>query len=173
MKRRRRPRKSGNVVRQRATEHPGAPPDLINGRAMMAVSILYEDITGKGLEHKDARGPGYLREYLRDYKQYQNDTLRCLDGCYEVLVENHAERKEPVDPKHIQIIKKTIKDAMDVIWHGKKGKLIENPDPKPPEPELKSEPITEPEPEPEPEPESADEEVDWESRFADGEFDLE
>jgi hypothetical protein len=172
MKRRSRRRKPGGVVQQRTEKHTGASPDLINGRAMMTVSILYEDVSGKGLEHKDARGPGYLREYLRDYKQYQSDVLRCLDGCYEVLMENHAERKEPVDPKHIQIIKKTIKDAVDVVWHGKKGKkLIENPDPKPPEPELKSEPITEPESAPEPE--SADEEVDWESRFADGEFDLE
>ena len=140
---------------------------------MMTVCILYEDVTGKGLEHKDARGIKYLREYLRDYKKYQKEVLRCLPGCYEVLVENREERKESVDPKHIRLIKKTIKNMMDIVWRGKKEKKKKEPEPQPPP---KPEPVpetTEPEPVIDTEPEVGGEEIDWEARFADGEFDLE
>lgn len=143
-----------------------APPDLINGRAMMAVSMLYESVTGKGLEHKESRGLPYLRTYLKDYKKYQDDVRRCLAGTYEVLAECHEERGETVDPKHIRLIKKTIKEEMEYMWGGKKRPKTEPDTPK----------AEEPAPEPKPEPEKAEvveEEIDWETRFANGEFDLE
>lgn len=164
---RRRRKRSRRVADRETKTKMTAPPDLINGRAMMTVSILYESITGKGLEHADSRGLPYLRTYLKDYKRYQNEVRRCLAGCYEVLVENHEERNDSVDPKHIRLIKKTIKEEMEYVWGGKKRPKTEQPDPP------KAEPAFEPESEPASEPESTVGEMDWEARFADGEFDLE
>ena len=147
---------------------------------MMAVSILYEEMDSiKAVPAADYYGRGnrglnYVREYLRDYrhKQYQSEVKRCLEGCYEVLVECREGRGDPVDHECLQSVKKVIADEMAVIWHGKGRKKKEEAEET--EPEVEVEPEVDSGYELEPEPDSDYElEPDWEERFAAGEFDLE
>lgn len=119
-RRERKPRKGGG---KKASD---ALPELINGRAMMAVSILYENIVGKGLDHPESRGIKYLQDFLRDYKRYQEKVRHALAGCYEVLTEERIRHHETVDKKHLRLITKTIKEEMKNIWKTRKKETVDN-----------------------------------------------
>lgn len=148
-------------------------PELINGRGMMAVYLLYEELENP---KREGRGKSYIQKYLRDYKdkQHQKLVLECLPGCFEVLLENKRARKQPFDAELLEDVKRFIVVEMGYIWEGKKRPVDKK---KIPVVEIddetdytEEEEKVEPPPQDDSEPE--EEEVDWGSRFADGEFDL-
>jgi hypothetical protein len=153
--------------------------DLINGRAMMMVSLLYDELE---FPKREGRGTLYVQRYLRDYKEHQARVRECLTQCYEVLVEAKTERKDPLDLELVKQLKQVITAEIGYIWEGKKRPVVKKPevtdffdeyeDDEENE-EAKVETKVEVQPETPEEIPQREEELDWESRFSDGEFDLE
>lgn len=163
-----------------------AGAELINGRSMMAVCLLYEELE---YPKREGRGTSYVQKLLRDYKDHKERVQECLPSCYEVLEEGRRRRKDPFDAELLKRVKQTIADEMGYTWEGKKRPVDKkqtavvdvddeseyDPEPEPQEEEKEGEesPAYEPPPDEQEQPESPEEEVDWAARFSDGEFDLE
>lgn len=139
-----RKRKSNALMRDHSTE-------LINGRSMMSVCLLYDD-----LEH----GKGALRNLLTDYKNHQDEVRDTFSECVENLVEFRQEDKEEVDHDRIHLIKQIFKEMSLEIWQKKRRREKVPKTSAPVEPAKNDEE------------DSVKEEDEWEKRFASGEFDL-
>ena len=137
-----RKRRSSVLLRDHSTE-------LINGRSMLCVCLLYDD-----LEH----GKEALSNLLTDYKKHQDEIRKTFSKCVENLIEFRKEDQEEVDYDRINLIKQIFEEISSEVWQKRRRAKV----PRVPAP---VEPVKNDE-------EDSAKEDEWEKRFASGEFDL-
>jgi len=177
----RKPRRKRSSWKDASKEKAGV--ELINGRAMMVVSLLYTGLASS----KEESGMNHLQKYLRDYKDHQQAVHTSIASAYEVLAEG-KESRGGLDLEVAKQLKKLVSDEMEYIWDKKArpaapklaiAKEVDFDDEYSDEPEEKEEPEVEntegyePPPKEESTQDAEDDNDDWSDRFSEGEFDLE
>jgi len=94
-------------MKRKKEDKASSGSELINGRSMMTVATMYQK--------PDEEMPKIIGDFVREYSGYPERLRECLPPCVDVLIEGRTQRKQEVDDKKVERIRREIRAALKGI----------------------------------------------------------